>query len=266
VPTYRLTIEYEGTRFSGWQIQPRGRTVQGVLLDALREVTGEPRLDLQGAGRTDAGVHALGQVASLRCQRTLRPADVAHRLDALLPADLAVRSITPAPHGFHARHDALERSYRYQLARRRSAFGKRWTWWVGEPLDLAAMEQAAAALVGRHDFAAFGKRGGGKDSTVVVLSTAALVATGDIVLVRFVASHFLWNQVRRMVGALVAVGRGDADSRDVPRWLDGTASPPPLGAPAAGLFLEAVRYGQEPFMLPPPIPIGVPVADPGGTR
>ena len=111
-----------------------------------------------------------------------------------------------------------------------------------------------------------GKRGGGKDSTVVVLSTAALVATGDIVLVRFVASHFLWNQVRRMVGALVAVGRGDADSRDVPRWLDGTASPPPLGAPAAGLFLEAVRYGQEPFMLPPPIPIGVPVADPGGTR
>jgi tRNA pseudouridine38-40 synthase len=259
VPTYRLTIEYEGTRFSGWQVQPRGRTAQGVLLDALREATGQGRLDLQGAGRTDAGVHALAQVASLRCPQPIRPREVAARLDALLPADLAVRSIVPAPPAFHARHDAVGRAYRYQLSRRRSAFGKRWTWWVVDALDITAMRDAATGFVGRHDFAAFGKRGGGKDSTIVVLAEAAVFDFDEVVVVRFVASHFVWNQVRRMVGALVGVGRGDAAPADVAAWLDGSRRPPPLGAPAAGLFLEAVRYPGEPFALPPPLPIGVPV-------
>ena len=112
MPTYRLLIEYDGSKFAGWQVQASGRTVQGVLLDALREATGEREIDLQGAGRTDAGVHALAQVASLRCRATLDPRRLAATLELSLPADVAVLSLTSAPRSFHARHDATARAYR----------------------------------------------------------------------------------------------------------------------------------------------------------
>lgn len=260
MPTYRLLVEYDGSRLAGWQIQPRGRTVQGLLLEALQEVLGERDLDLQGSGRTDAGVHALGQAASLRCRRRLDPQRTLKALDRLLPADIAVRDLRPAAPGFHARHDAVARAYRYQVARRRSAFGKRVTWWVPEPLDTAAMRTAAAGFVGRHDFRAFVRRANEAGSTVVVCEECELLEADDIILVRIVASHFLWNQVRRMVGALVEVGRGRARAEDVERWLAGE-EPPRLAAPAAGLFLEAVRYPGEELRLLPPLPVGIPVRD-----
>ena len=258
MPTYRLLIEYDGSRFAGWQVQASGRTVQGVLLDVLRELTGEREIDLQGAGRTDAGVHALGQVASLRCPRRIHPAEALRALDRLLPQDLAVRRLDPAPPGFHARHDAVSRAYRYQVSTRRSAFGKRFTWWVPERLDPAAMQAAATLFVGRHDFAALAKRSAAAESTLVEVEGCTVAATGEVVLVRVVASHFLWNQVRRMVGALVEVGRGHAAPSDVEGWLAGTVPPPQLAAPAAGLFLEAVRYPGEPWRLATLEPVGVP--------
>jgi tRNA pseudouridine38-40 synthase len=263
MPTYRLTIEYEGTKFAGWQVQAQGRTVQGVLLEALRAATGEREIDLQGAGRTDAGVHALAQVASLRCRRAFDERRLLAALERDLPADLAVLSLTAAPRSFHARHDAIARAYRYQLARRRSAFGKRVTWWVGD-LDIAGMCAAAASFVGRHDFAAFAKRAQDAESTLVEVEACELAEAGPLVVVRLVASHFLWAQVRRMVGALVAVGRGEARPTDVARWLDGAVPPPALAAPAAGLFLEAVRYRGEPWALTPLTAIGVPPTAPGG--
>ncbi len=259
MPTYRLLVEYDGTKFAGWQVQASGRTVQGVLLATLRELPGEPGLDLQGAGRTDAGVHALGQVASLRCRRPLAPARTCRELERRLPADLAVIDLRPAARGFHARHDALARAYRYQVARRRSAFGKRTTWWVAEALDVGAMARGAAAFVGRHDFRALARRTPAEASTIVEVEACEVAAAGDLVMVRTVASHFLWNQVRRMVGALVAIGRGEADAGAVAGWLSGSAPPPALAAPAAGLFLEAVRYADEPWRLPPLLPVGVPV-------
>ncbi len=258
MPTYRLLVEYDGTKFSGWQVQASGRTVQGVLLTALREATGEQEIDLQGAGRTDAGVHALGQVASLRCRRPFDPTRTYKELERRLPPDLAVREVRPAARGFHARHDATARAYRYQIALRRSAFGTRTTWWVPEALDVPAMERASAAFVGRHDFRLLARRGREDASTVVEVETCELAAVGDFVLVRLVASHFLWNQVRRMVGALVVVGRREAGPADVPRWLAGSARPPQLAAPAAGLFLEAVRYPGERWELPALQPVGVP--------
>ncbi|HVN74919.1 MAG TPA: tRNA pseudouridine(38-40) synthase TruA [Thermoanaerobaculaceae bacterium] len=257
MPTYRLLVEYEGTKFAGWQAQASGRTVQGVLLEVLRGLTGERGIDLQGAGRTDAGVHALGQVASLRCRGTLDPGGVLRSLERELPADLAVLDLRRAPRGFHARHDATGRAYRYQIATRRSAFGKRSSWWVPEELDLAAMQQAASAFAGRHDFRAFARRPREAESTIVEVETCVVAATLGCVLARVVASHFVWNQVRRMVGALVTVGRGEARPADVDAWLSGSR-PPPLTAPAAGLFLEAVRYGEEPFVLPPLVPVGLP--------
>jgi tRNA pseudouridine38-40 synthase len=257
VPTYRLTVEYDGSKFAGWQVQASGRTVQGVLLETLREATGERELDLQGAGRTDAGVHALAQVASLRCRCPLDPARLLESLERSLPADLAVLSLVPAVRSFHARHDACGRAYRYQLARRRSAFGKRVTWWVGA-LDVDRMREAAAGFAGRHDFAGFVKRAREAESTIVEVERCEVVEVGPVVIVRLIASHFLWAQVRRMVGALVAVGRGQAAPADVARWLAGSLPPPALAAPAAGLFLEAVRYPDEPWELAPPAPIGVP--------
>src|SRR5512136_1276918 len=258
MPTYRLLIEYDGSRFAGWQVQAKGRTVQGVLLDTLRQLTGERDLDLQGAGRTDAGVHALGQVASLRCRRPLDPARLARELEHELPPDLAVLEVRQAPKGFHARHDALARAYRYQIACRRSAFGKRTTWWVAGGLDVEAMARGAAAFVGRHDFRAFAKRAKEAESTIVEMEACEVANVGEFVLLRLIASHFLWNQARRMVGALVEIGRGEASPADVPRWLSGAAQPPLLAAPAAGLFLEAVRYPDEPWELAALAPVGVP--------
>ena len=258
MPTYRLLIEYEGTKFSGWQVQASGRTVQGVLLDTLRTVTGERGLDLQGAGRTDAGVHALGQVASLRCRAPLRPLGLLRDLERDLPADLAVLDLRPAPRGFHARHDAVARAYRYQIATRRSAFGKRTSWWVEGGLDEAAMREAAGRFAGRHDFRAFARRAGEAESTLVEVEAVEVAAFAGSVQLRIVASHFLWNQVRRMVGALVTVGRGEAPAADVARWLAGRVPAPPLAAPAAGLFLEAVRYPDEAWSLPALAPLGLP--------
>lgn len=258
MPTYRLLVEYDGTKFSGWQILPKGRTVQGVLLDALREVTGESELSLYGAGRTDAGVHALGQVASFRTRKNLPIQQTLKRLDELLPADVAVRELRLAAPGFHARHDATGRAYRYQLTLRRSAFGKRTTWWVGEPLDTKAMSRAARLFVGRHDFFAFTKRSKEQKSTLVEVEEVLVASKGPVVLIRVVASHFLWNQMRRMVGVLVSVGRGELAPDAILELLSGRRPLPPVAAPASGLFLEAVRYPGEPFVLPPLEPVGVP--------
>jgi tRNA pseudouridine38-40 synthase len=258
MPFYRLTVEYDGTKYAGWQVQPEARTVQGVLTDVLRRETGQSDLVVRGAGRTDSGVHALGQVASMECKAPLAVERLLAALERALPADLAVRELRQVDGRFHARHDAVLRSYRYQIARRRSAFGKRCTWWVREPIDARAMTAAAAHFVGRHDFAALSRRDPAQTSTLVVVEECRVVDLGELVLVRIVASHFLWGQVRRMVGALVAVGRGEASPDEVPGWLTGRITPPDEAAPASGLFLEKVMFAGEPDELPPLVPVGVP--------
>ena len=262
MPTYRLTVEYDGSKFHGWQIQPHGRTVQGTLIDALRRLGAGDDLVLQGAGRTDAGVHALAQVASLRCPNELAVATVLRALEQDLPADLAVLDLRRVADGFHARHDAEARAYRYQISQRRSAFGKRVTWWVDRPLDPARMASAGRWFVGRHDFRAFTRQTEPGASTIVVVESCEVAAIGPLIMIRVVASHFLWAQVRRMVGALVAVGSGEAAVADVDAWLDGDAPAPARAAPAAGLFLEAVRYPGDPWELPPLGPLAVPAGPP----
>jgi tRNA pseudouridine38-40 synthase len=258
MPTYRLLIEYDGTKFFGWQVQPNTRTVQGVLLDTCRELLGDREIDIQGAGRTDTGVHALGQVASLRCRVGLQPTSFLTELDRALPQDLAVVGIREALRSFHARHDATARAYRYQIARRRSAFGKRYSWWIPEPLKADAMTKAAGSFIGRHDFRALARRAGELDSTLVEVERCDVVSDEDVLLIRIVASHFLWNQVRRMVGCLVSIGRGEAKAEDVPLWLSGQLQPPHTAAPGAGLFLEAVRYRGDDWNLPPLEAVGLP--------
>jgi tRNA pseudouridine38-40 synthase len=155
MPRFKLTIEYAGTRYSGWQIQQNARTVQGEIDAAVRRITGRHDFELYGSGRTDAGVHALAQVAHLDVAATMPPATLRQRLNDELPADINVLEASIVPHRFHARHDAVARRYLYQLARRRTAFAKPYVWWIKDPLDVARMRSAAGLFVGLRDFESF---------------------------------------------------------------------------------------------------------------
>src|SRR5919201_5418646 len=155
MPRFKLTIEYAGTRYSGWQIQKNARTVQGEIDRAIRDVSKRRDFELYGSGRTDAGVHALGQVAHLELYSNLPPESLRRKLNDELPSDIHIRDMVKVPHRFHARHDAVSRSYLYQISRRRTAFAKPFVWWIKEPLDLDAMRAASRAFTGRQDFAAF---------------------------------------------------------------------------------------------------------------
>jgi tRNA pseudouridine38-40 synthase len=258
MPRFKLTIEYNGTRYSGWQIQTNARTIQGELVRAAREVTGRDRLELYGAGRTDAGVHALGQVAHLDVATTLPPATLLARLNDELPSDINVRGVEPVSHRFHARHSATARSYVYQIARRRTAFAKPFVWWVREPLDLEAMRRCARRFVGLHDFASFTDDDDEEKSTRALVEGLELEVEGALILVQVTGSHFLWKMVRRLVGVLVAVGKGELSDADVTQSMQRDSDVPArLTAPASGLFLAWVAYDDErpprvwrPFTLP----------------
>lgn len=247
MPRFRLVIEYAGTRYSGWQVQQNARTVQGEIARAIRDVTGRDRFELYGAGRTDAGVHALRQVAHLDIGTPLAPRDLAARINAALPNDVAIREIVTASHRFHARHDAVARSYLYQVARRRIAFGKPYVWWVKEPLDVDQMREAAALMAGFHDFRSFTDDRPDQKSTEVLVERMDVAEVDDFVLIRVEGSHFLWKMVRRMVGVLVEVGRGALAPDAVTRLLEEpSALPARVTAPASGLFLERVFYRGDP--------------------
>ena len=251
MPRFKLVIEYAGTRYSGWQIQKNARTVQGEIDRAVREATGRKDFELYGSGRTDAGVHALAQVAHLELYTNLAPELLRRKINDTLPADIHVRTVDKAAHRFHARHDAVSRSYLYQISRRRTAFAKPFVWWVREPLDVAAMRGAAGTFTGRKDFAAFSDDDPEEKSTVVVLEAITIVEAGALVLIRVQGSHFLWKMVRRIVGVLAAVGRGDIGPDAAGPLFDPAArsravEPAALSAPAAGLFLEHVRYAGDP--------------------
>jgi tRNA pseudouridine38-40 synthase len=253
VPRFKLTIEYAGTRYSGWQIQANARTVQGELSRAVEAATGRDRFELYGSGRTDAGVHALAQVAHLDIATSLAPTALCERINDGLPADIVVLSAEKVPYRFHARHDAVARRYVYQVARRRMAFGKPFVWWVRDPLDLPAMRDAARRLTGMTDFRAFTDDDPGEKSTKVLVDRLDIVEAGAFVLVVVEGSHFLWKLVRRLVGVLVAVGRGDLAPADIDRVLQGKGrgpTPAQLTAPAAGLFLARVFYEGDDRSVP----------------
>jgi tRNA pseudouridine38-40 synthase len=253
MPRFRLLIEYAGTRYSGWQIQKNARTVQGELDRAVREVTRERAIELYGAGRTDAGVHALGQVAHLDVRTTLPPATLVRRLNDELPPDINVLHAAPVPHRFHARHAAASRTYVYQIARRRTAFAKPYVWWIREDLDAGAMAAAAATFEGRRDFRGFTDDDPGEKSTIVHVSGIRVQPRGAALLIVVEGSHFLWKMVRRMVGVLAAIGRRDLAPQDAARLLERPDGlPAQLTAPASGLFLAQVTYPGDP---PAPLPL-----------
>ena len=246
MPRFKLTIEYAGTRYSGWQIQKNARTVQGEIDRAARTVTKRSDFELYGSGRTDAGVHALAQIAHLDVATNLPPDTLRARLNDELPADINILRAEVVPHRFHARHDASGRRYLYQIARRRTAFAKPFVWWVKDPLDAVRMRQAAAAFSGMKDFASFAEKdrddGEGR-STLVLVDAVHVVDSGALVLIAIEGSHFLWKMVRRIVGVLVEIGKGGMDVAAAERLLTSDSDAPArLTAPASGLFLERVYY------------------------
>ena len=243
MPTWKVTLEYDGTRYRGWQSQKNtDRTVQGVLLRAAHELFGE-EVSTGGAGRTDAGVHALAQVAHLKAKKTLPEPDIAWGLNERLPFDVNVLSVEKAAPRFHARHDAKSRTYLYRFSRRRTAFDKPYVWWVKDRLNATAMQGAAKLFEGRHDFASFCENAAGQDSTLVVVENSGVLDAFHEIHFRITASHFLWKMVRRLAGTLVEVGRGNLDTRGLEKLLrEKSAAPAKWTAPPSGLFLEKVRY------------------------
>jgi tRNA pseudouridine38-40 synthase len=244
---YKLTIEYDGTSYRGWQTQQNVKSVQGTLLEAARKLFGE-KVEIQGAGRTDAGVHALRQVAHMGTAKNMPLRKILEGLNDLLPSNINILSVEEVPISFHARHYAQARSYVYVISKHRTAFGKRYVWWVRDVLDIEKMRSACNLFEGFHDFASFADKRLDKDaSTKVNLESAEMQEIGDLIVLRFVGSHFLWKMVRRMVGIIVEVGKGNLTYRDVKKALEQPSElPAKHTAPPSGLFLERVVYeGDE---------------------
>ncbi|MFH1131470.1 MAG: tRNA pseudouridine(38-40) synthase TruA [Pseudomonadota bacterium] len=248
---FSLVLEYDGTAFRGWQKQGEAtiRTVQGILLDRASELFGTDSIDIQGNGRTDAGVHALEYMAHLEVCTRLQAADIKDALNRVLPKDLVILDMQSVDARFHARHHCLGRSYLYQIAEEQRAFMKRYFWDLPEKLDVRLMQEAAAIFVDMHNFAAFAEKQEMKKSTKVLINALQLEQGGGMILVRVVASHFLWHLVRRLVGTIAAIGSGRLTLDEAKVMLEtGQSTAIPWMAPAHGLFFEKALYDREAFI------------------
>jgi len=251
MPTWKLELEYQGTRYRGWQIQHNAKSIQGEMMDAARKLF-ESKVEIFGSGRTDAGVHALHQIAHLKApdlKANLTPRQIQHGFNDVLPHDINILKVTNAPDDFHARHDAVERYYLYRISTRRTAFEKSLVWWIKDKLDARAIAEAAAMIVGKHDFISFCETEEGKrQSTLVNVVRSEVFTQDDVIYIRIGASHFLWKMVRRIVGMLAEVGRGNLTYDGFERLLKFKSDvPAKFTAPPSGLFLEQVLYkGDKP--------------------
>ena len=242
---YKLTIQYDGTRYRGWQVQGNtDQTIQGKLEGVLSRLTGQP-VEVHGSGRTDAGVHALGQVANVKLPRPVEPSELLGELNRYLPADIGVIAAEPAPERFHARLNARSKTYRYRIWNSAipNVLERSYLYVLPEPLDVAAMERAAADLVGTHDFRSFCGLKRFKKSTVRTITDIAITQDGAEVRLEFTGNGFLMRMVRILAGTLVEVGLGQREADSMPAVLaaqDRAAAGPAL--PAQGLALVRVEY------------------------
>jgi tRNA pseudouridine38-40 synthase len=250
MPRYRIIIEYDGTPFLGWQIQADGASVQGSLADAIQKLGGE-RVAVRGAGRTDAGVHATGQVAHFDLVKewpaeTVRDAVNFH----LKPAPITILDCVEIGSGFDARFSAVGRHYLYRILARRAppALEKNRVWWVPRPLDAAAMAAAAPALLGKHDFTTFRAAGCQANSPVKTLDRLDVTSVGEEIRIEASARSFLHHQVRSIVGSLKCVGEGKWPVSEMAAALEAKdRSRCGALAPSAGLYLTRVDYPSGPF-------------------
>jgi tRNA pseudouridine38-40 synthase len=241
----KLLIEYDGTEYQGWQVQPKGPTIQGILEEKLRLLTGDP-IRIFGSGRTDSGVHALGQVAHFKTKSPMDIHSMQRALNSLLPPDIVIQKIEEVHEGFHARKDSKSKVYEYRILNRnlRSAFQRGYIWHIPQKLNLTEMKKATQSLIGEHDFSAF-RTVGSPTRTTVRRVIRAEWRRGRDGLIRFEieANGFLKQMVRSIIGTLVEVGKGKMKDVELQRILESKdrkkAGPT---APAQGLFLKEVRY------------------------
>lgn len=245
---FKLLIEYEGTRYSGWQKQENAKTIQGTIIKAAKEVFGDDFIDLQGSGRTDSGVHAICQAAHLDAKTMLAPEIIRMKLNDLLPHDINILEVEKTNKSFHARHDAKSRSYVYQISKRRTAFNKNLVWWIKDKLDFNKMESVSKLFVGMNNFSSFSDDEPEEKSTKVLIEDIQIKEEGELILVRIAGSHFIWKMVRRIVGVLVEVGRGNKSEKDILYYLSNKSNEPAkFTAPPSGLFLEMINYSDDPI-------------------
>lgn len=245
MPNFKITIEYDGSNYHGWQRQAADRTIQGEIETALMTMTGH-RITLTGSGRTDAGVHARNQVANFQCETRLAPEAFHKGLNSLLPEDIVITSCEMAPETFHARYDAKSKIYHYRMLNRPLpvAISRQYAWHIRKKLDLEAMRNALRFIAGTHDFKAFEGSGSPRTDTVRCILHADLVHTdGGYIVFKIEGDGFLKFMVRNIVGTLVNVGLGKMTPDDFKRVLDskdrGLAG---ITAPPHGLFLMDVKY------------------------
>jgi tRNA pseudouridine38-40 synthase len=240
----KLTLEYDGTNYSGWQLQARHDTVQGRIEAALKTIFKQP-MRVHGAGRTDTGVHARGQVAAITLPRAFEPLKLKHALNAMLPHDVVVLDAAVVPDGFDPRRSARSRVYEYRILNRvpPSVFERQYAWHVRDKLSLRRLNEASRVFVGEHDFAAFRKTGSEEKSTVRRVISSRWRRENDHCIYRIEANSFLRQQVRTMVGAMVECGRGKLDAEVLATILSSRdRARAPAAAPPHGLYLVEVRY------------------------
>ncbi len=240
----RLDICYDGSRYRGWQrLAGVENTIQGKLEQTLSRILGEP-IEISGSGRTDAGAHAMGQVASFHCESDLPAQEILSQLRRYLPEDIGIYSCKEMPPRFHARLNAKEKNYCYTIWNSESpnVFDRKYMTKIPEPLDLAAMKEAAKYLEGEHDFSAFCGNPQFKKSTVRFIRSVKILKMGNEVRLFFAGNGFIHNQVRIMVGTLVEVGRGERTPESIPMLFGGKRSEAGFLAPAQGLCLMEVSY------------------------
>ena len=240
----RLDLCYDGTRYRGWQRLPnREDTIQGKLETALSRILGEP-IEVSGSGRTDAGVHARGQVANFHCESAMAPEEILANLRRYLPEDIGIYSCKEVSPRFHARLNAKEKTYCYRIWNSDApcVFARRFVAVMPEPLDTEAMRQAAGLLLGKHDFSAFCSNAKMKKSTLRELYAIEISRQGEEVRIRFTGNGFLYNMVRILTGTLIEVGRGQRRPEDIPDLFGGKREQAGFLAPAQGLCLEEVVY------------------------
>lgn len=241
---FRITLEYDGTEYAGWQLQPDHDSIQGRLEAALARIF-DDQIKVQGSGRTDAGVHALGQVAAFSIPRTMDAKELRRALNSLTPSDIVVRDIAQVAEDFDPRREARSRVYEYRVLNRAmpSAFEHRYAWFVKGPLELNLLNRLAEDFVGEHDFAALRTLGSDESNTVRRIWASHWRQEGDLKIYRVEASGFLRHMVRTMVAAMIDRALNKAGAIDIARLIASrNRALAPGAAPACGLFLIEVRY------------------------
>lgn len=243
---FKIILQYEGTRYQGWQRQEStGNTIQGKLEAILAKMTGEEFVQVNGSGRTDAGVHALGQAASFKLETDKTPKEIMDYMNRYLPDDIKVIEICEMPERFHSRLNAKKKTYVYRIwnSPRPCVFERRYVYELSEKLDRAAMEQAAALLIGKHDFKAFTSTKKSKKSTVRTIERITIVQKGEELVFTYKGDGFLYHMVRILTGTLVEVGLHERDAHSVRSLLEeGTREQSGQLVPAKGLCLVSVEY------------------------